>query len=405
MRKFFNKDKINIENLTYIFFNIYILVLILSEIVIVLDNRILIMSFKAIRYSCYLFFLIKILIDFYYERNIKIVTIIALIISVMTLIIAKNTTLSILCIIFLALKKCDLNKLIVNIFNIYASIFFAVISLAALNVIPDWIYYRGDIVRHSLGFSYPTDCISFYLIIVLMYVYVKKEKITIIEVLSLETLNIFLYKYTDGRTSFLLITAILIIVIISKVKFIYNPLSKSILLKISKIVSYCLPIFLFILYNFLTFMFIRNDNVAQKINIALTDRLQLTGSAYLNYGIPLFGDEIKWNGWGGYGYRDKINITEFKYNFVDSSYAKLIFDIGIIPTLMIIVSYTIILVKNYKEKNYWLLLILLFILIWSFIEPRLIDITKNPLVLVLIPMLDVGKSISINKLENKKVKK
>ena len=96
------------------------------------------------------------------------------------------------------------------------------------------------------------------------------------------------------------------------------------------------------------------------------------------------------------GYTDIENMQNFKYNYIDISYARILFDYGIIFTIFVLFSYTILLVKCFKEKDYWLVFTLFFVLIWSIIEPYLITIGKNNFILEFIPLLEIG---AINNLD------
>lgn len=84
-------------------------------------------------------------------------------------------------------------------------------------------------------------------------------------------------------------------------------------------------------------------------------------------------------------------MSEFEYNYVDSSYARIVLDYGIIFSVIILIGYTILLVRQYKSKNYWLLFSIIFILIWSFVEQYLVSISKNIFILAFIPLLQYGE--------------
>ena len=103
----------------------------------------------------------------------------------------------------------------------------------------------------------------------------------------------------------------------------------------------------------------------------------------------------------GYGYANLDEIEDFEYNFVDSSYPKIIFDFGLIFSCIILLGYRAILVENYNKKNYWLVLTIFFVLAWSFVEQYIVNIGKNVFALALIPLLEIGK---INKLNYENLK-
>ena len=80
---------------------------------------------------------------------------------------------------------------------------------------------------------------------------------------------------------------------------------------------------------------------------------------------------------------------EFEYNFVDNSYARIVFDYGIIFSCLILIGYSFILIENCKKKNYKLVFTIFFVLGWSFIEQYIVDIGKNVFVLAFIPIIQM----------------
>ena len=161
--------------------------------------------------------------------------------------------------------------------------------------------------------------------------------------------------------------------------------------KTIKILCYSLPIILFVFVLVLTFFYGNNNNLAITLDNLLSGRLRLNNEAFEKYPITLFGSNIKWQGWGGYGYTVKEPLETYEYNFVDMSYIRIIFDYGIIATALIIIGYTIELLQNYNKKDYWSILVLCFVLIWAFVEPHIVKISTNFLVVLLAPLLEIGR--------------
>ena len=228
-----------------------------------------------------------------------------------------------------------------------------------------------------------------------MYCYIKKSNSNYIELLTLETINVFLYSYTDGRLSFILITAILIIMAISKLKIFKMIFKTKVSQQILKVAVYILPVFLCLLTFTLAYMYSNQNVVAEELDTMLSGRLKYTSKAFDNYPVTLFGKDIKWNGWGGYGYVEDNNFKKMEYNYVDISYARVLFDYGIIAEILILYAYTKILSTNYKQKNYWMCIILFFVLIWAFVEPYIVYMGKNIFVLAFGTIINSGKKIKV----------
>ena len=224
-----------------------------------------------------------------------------------------------------------------------------------------------------------------------MYFYVRKSKATVMELLLFEIINVCLYKYTDGRLSFILISIILFMMLILKIPKLRQLFKLPHMQVVLKYIGYILPISLFTMVIFATYLYSKGNPIGFSINKILSGRLLYTKNAFQQYGITLFGQPIDWKGWGGFGYVDTENMVGFIYNYVDISYARIIFDYGIIPTIIILLVYTVALVKSVKEKNYWLFTVLVFVCIWSSIEPYLFNIGKNIFILSFVPIFNFGK--------------
>ena len=371
------------SNYIYICFTLYIMTLFINNLTFYMMYEVLEKSVKIIRYVLYIIFAFRILSNWKNGKNITIPTIIAIITSVLVCIYSKNIDIGILVLSIMALRDTDFDKLIKISFYIFTTMFCIIVSLSLLKILPDWTYTRSDsgIVRHSLGFYYPTITIGLYLAMVLMYFYIRRNKCSWLEILVLETMNVFLYSYTDGRLSFILITIILGAMALSKIEVLKRLFETDINQKILRLVIYVLPIILFIVAILITVLYINKTRLGLKLDQILSGRLKYTSEAFERYQLTPFGQNIKWNGWGGHGYIEENDFLSSEYNFVDISYARILFDYGIITTILILYMYTKVLIENYNKKNYWMCFTLIFVLIWSFVEPYIVYIGKNIFVL------------------------
>ena len=178
------------------------------------------------------------------------------------------------------------------------AISFSIIVVASLlKIIPDWVYMRGSIARHSLGFLYPTDCSSIFLMITLLLLYNNSSDIPFYQIGVLEIINILLFIYTNGRLSFILINLVLLIMLMLKIKVFSKYLFKKELIKKMKIVGYIIPVFFLILTNILIFLIPTNNSIVNKLDLVLSHRISYAEKAYQKYGLHLFGK--KSNGMAG----------------------------------------------------------------------------------------------------------
>ena len=268
--------KINLNNLIYFFWGIYVLSNFLDMVGIIYVNGICQVILKFIRYICYFVFTFKIYYDLKNDKKISIAFIVLFVIAMMVTLLAKNNGIICTLIVLAALRKLDFEKLIKIAFKIFSVAFISTVALTLLRILPNWEFSRGILTRYSLGFDYAATGVSVYLVIIMMYFYIRKNNATYMELLVLELINIFVYRYTDGRLGFVLITLILFIQLFSKFEFIINTFNSNFIQKTLKLICHTLPIILFVLYHLLIVMYASNSPIANKANKLLSNRIKLT---------------------------------------------------------------------------------------------------------------------------------
>ena len=384
------------DNIIYIAFFVYICTVFVNSTALYLENNYVTVGTKIIRYICYIFFVLNTIRVIYKEKNITICNLIFFLIGLAILIIGKNPEFLIVFFVVNSVRNLDLKKIIKNSLIIYVILFLLTILLSIFKILPDWIYFRGNITRHSLGFLYPTDLISIYVTIVLLYFYVRNSKATYVELIILELLAIILYNYTNGRLGFIIASLILFIQLCAKIivtkklnnKWKIQDKTKKVLQGILKI----LPIILISISIIITILFRYNVKIADDINNILSNRINYNNKAFSTYPITPFGANIDWIGWGGnYG----KTAGEIGYNYIDMSYIRIIFYYGIIGTAFVLYSYIKSLNYCIKNNENILLICLTIILMWSFIEPMIFYTGRNLFILF------IGEIIANN--ENKKL--
>ena len=383
-----------INKVQYIVYAIYLVFSLLSLVSINYSDHV---SFilRIIRYLCYLFFAIVIILNY---KKISKLDILLFVISLLVVIFSKNKHLITIILIIISMKYFDLKKVIKISLVTFSAFLTLCVIFSLIGIIPDWTFTRGSIIRHSLGFIYPTDCFSIYLVIIFLYFAVFQKSYKILSIILLELLNILLYFYTNGRMSFYLINIFLIIMVLLKNKKIYNFSTNLLKANFVKTFSYLLPFLLSVFFAFLVFSYNQGMKYAYVIDDILSERIRLTSSAFDKHHITLFGEQIKWNGWGGYGYRDTNKMEAFEYNFVDSSYPRILLDYGLVFTFIVLIGYSLILNYYIRDNNLIMYLIFIFILLWSVIEPSIINIPKNILVVLFSILLKRDYFLKIKKI-------
>ena len=379
MKAFFD----NIDLLALLVFSIFIGCYLIDTTVIAKNYEMVVTFLKIARYSCYCFFAVKVITDVLMEKKISIIMVIAVAVSLGVFVSAKNITFAFSVLMLCAFRNIDVKRVAKWCFWVMCPLFFTVVVLSLLGVIPDWTFAREEIVRHSLGFTYPTDAFAVYLSVVILGTVAFWVKIPYIVIFMAEAVNFGLYWFTDGRFSFILVT--LILFVLSVLKLLYSKVNrfeettnKLLTNKAVGVAFVCVP-FLFLVGSVaLVLMYKNNVNIAITINQLLSDRLIHASKALSNYPLLPFGAFVEWKGFGGIGYAEAVPEDFLNtYNFVDISYIRGLFDFGIIPTVLIVLGYGLAIKKAAQKKELVLVLALLATVLWCFVEPFMFTLGKN----------------------------
>ena len=349
------------EFLFYLIFAVYILACVLSMSVLVENGGVVI---KGLKYLCYLGCVIKILMDGFSEKKLWCFIIIAFL-TVMTTVSTGTTMYFLFFLIFMAAKNVNLSRLMKIACWVQGISVFAIIGLSQLGIIEDHIFDPNERIRHGLGFSWTTLGPSLVFFFTMTYLYLRREKAHLVEYIILELIAYWLYVQTNTRMCFMITTVFLIWTYLMKY-YLQNRGDKIrrnwILIAFPTIIC-LLSIFIHVGYN-------ADSSLWTKLNDILSGRLQLGQSAFQKYGVALFGQKITWVGYG-------IGATSGEYNYVDSAYMQTLIQYGVIALIVIIALYTFIMYMSVRLKDYYLQAVLVFTLLISVTEPRLLDFNFN----------------------------
>lgn len=207
-------------------------------------------------------------------------------------------------------------------------------------VVVDLLSFR---VRKSLGFkyySYPAHIIFYLICAVIVY---RKEKISYIELVVLQLLNIWIYYQTDTRASFLLASAFILYVFVKKIFKWKNGLIKFKPMRFLYSFSFVINFILIWIFSF-----------------------DLSPSAFNT---------------------SDINF----YNYVDSAYLQILLIDGLIFFIVIMTMLTLVTFRSARHNDDDLSMALLLISVFAMFDPQLLWPWYSPFCLLL------GKCIKLEK--------
>lgn len=363
------KVKINLSQLLYyISFVVVVFVKFISQTMFADKyNYIESLSNIAIVVACGI-----LVIKYFVDRHTNKELVLATIVSVIGIIVSYESgdyfTLLPLVLLIISVKNIDVNRVLkIWLIEITCLVLFVFISYK-LGIIGDanlWVRDDGTL-RYSLGYTYSTFGANYLLYITIFYIYIRKNKITYIEILLLLLTNTYIYNLTNTKAAFFYSIVCVLLAAIIKICNIDKQINW--LNKYSILVSAIIAILASYMYRY-GFVFL------DELNKILTGRLYLGSSGFDEFRITLFGQKITW-------INQQEDFSQLLYNYVDSSYLNILFNYGVVLLSVIIVGYYFLAKMNISKNIYYTAMILC-ISLHSMFDPQLIAIMYNPAILFL----------------------
>ena len=226
-----------------------------------------------------------------------------------------------------------------------------VVTSAYLGIIPnELLIQNGDRYRYCLGFRYALYGATIYFNIVMLWIYIRKQKIMLIEAIILMAINYWFYRMTDSRLLFWL--AVIMVAIAFILKWFPGWLERRKAINLIAVFSYVISSVASICVSR---FYDPNTSWMKQLDVYLHERLSLGQDSLQQYGVKLLGQKIEWigNGLDMYG-----NVTEGTYSYVDSFYIQILQRYGIVFAVIVCVAMTVMLARCLKNREYYLLYIL-----------------------------------------------
>ena len=344
---------------------------------------------KLVRYLAYALLLAGVADKFVERRKILAVIFVSVFLALEVL-FSRNTTMLLYIFLFVGAAVVDAKTIVKTSFLTKGILLFLTVVLSRIGVIQDYVFLDGDRYRHGLGFSWTTTGSILFLHVCLEYIYLRREKITLIEYAILELLNIWFYKMTDASMAFYLTGAFLVffaVVRLERKKFFLLSKIRNVAL-LAPVLCAGLTIWAQYAYDF-------KNPVWYRLNEFVHGRLQLGHDAIKNYGITLLGQKMEWIGFS-------IRQMKGAYNYVDCSYLQLCIEYGLIFLLLVLLLYTFLIYRGLKNNDMYLVCVLGFLLIFAMTEPRLMNLMYTTFPLLVFAKME-GEGLRLPSFEKRKL--
>lgn len=295
---------------------------------------------NILMFSAYIFFLISIIIKKPRNKEIKI-DIILITIGILTYICSKYTAILTLFFVLISMKDIEVKKVVklilcVNLFLLMIHILlysvFMIFDNANLKLL---VRTNIDkvVMRYSFFFIHPNVFAMYIFWSLAMFYYLYYEKISNLTYIITIGIALFVYFFPNSRTCAIEILLLLITTIISKRKFEYKWLKYTFVI--------------IILFCTISIFFIDNP-IIMKIDDMLNTRISIGNIIYKNYGITLFGVDIRSG--------TPVTFINGRYisslTIIDSVYYSVLLNYGLVSYIIFIyLLYKAIDITKYEIDN------------------------------------------------------
>ena len=275
-------------------------------------------------------------------------------------------------------KDVEFDKILKVYLVIGITIMVAAFGASQYGIIEDLVYttqrYGKEFFRHSYGIVYPTDYAAhlFFILLSVMVLFEKKMCVTTRVWISLLVATCVMMT-SNAQTSMISLVVFSILCIIEYA----SKKQVSFLEKISR----WTPVLCASVFLGLTCLYDASNALLVKLNGYLSGRLAISSKGLADYTIKLFGQNIIEEGNG--------RSTEFRedYFFLDDSYIRILLEYGLILFVVVLLVFMFTSKKAVEHKRNIIVIALVAVCIHSIMEHHLIDLSYNPMMLILFATL------------------
>ena len=314
---------------------------------------------------------------------------ITVVLALITRIVSGTNTILMMCLLIIACKNIKLESVIKYDLKIKILFLIIVSILYFLNLTNVNLHYRNGVVRHSMGFSNPNVFSNYILSITVEYLYLRKDKIKIKDIVVILISILVIDYYADSRTQILCLIVLAIILFLNKYtkkKFINN--------KINNFIIKNLFLILTIISLMLVYFYNQGSPLVYSINEQTSGRVRRIAEVMDQYDINLIGNKLN------LVTSMQAKLTGEEQVALDNVYIYILLSYGIITFIYLCIAINKFIKYTIIEKEDILRVIILIFLIGGLMERFFVEIQINIFLLYFSHMIYNNKQ-KLENMENK----
>jgi len=242
-----------------------------------------------------------------------------------------------------------------------------VVWLCSIDIAPDVISEYDGVSRRSLGFTNPNTLGTAIFVLICDILYVNDMKITPKTILLVTGISAWLYSVARCRTAAYVISYLVTVILFYHLggKRFFNS-------KMGKLLIYSLPLLFSFLTMYVTSRYAQGDGIFIKLNRLLSGRLEVILQFSSKLDPTLLGQPI----------------SQVMDKSLDNAYAFILFDLGLLVSVLFIIAYMRMIYLNIK-RNQKLCLIMIGFMIYGLSEHLWINVDYNVFMLAFLANTDI----------------
>jgi len=237
------------------------------------------------------------------------------------------------------------------------------------------VYRSGNVIRYSLGLGHP-NTLGMYIAMILTEVFwIRRNKNNIFLVTLSIGFLVFIKYITDSRSSMVVLSLVILLSLLNNKKWL-----KIFDKKYLKLLVKCSFIILSVLSLGLCYIYAHKYLPAIKLNSILSNRLYWWTFYLKNYDLNLLGNKLF----------IPNAITKYLgryYLSIDNAFIYTLLEYGILIWVFYGLMFYLTFIKMYKEKEYYLIGIMVVLMLSGLMEICLISFNFNPFILLFSSLL------------------
>lgn len=276
---------------------------------------------------------------------------------------------------------------IVKAFRNVSVVLVILITLSSfVGILPDNIFVRDGIVRHSFGFFYPTDYVAYiaYIVIADTYIAVLEDRDLWIRNTIYIIIAFITFEFCNTRlgSGTIILVSFMGLYMRRKQKQGFNKYEKF-FFSYSYLIFATLSLLLVQLYIVTPY-----NSILESLDKILSFRLFFSKMGVLLYGYKPFGQFIKMQGTG------ENPMLNSDYFYIDSSFMYIALIYGTVALAVICFFYTKFLRREVNRGNILLPIAICMTGINSLIGQQLLNVVYDPFILVFLASIPIEKNLT-----------